>query len=84
MDNHYHLFIRTEDSNLSKAMHYLNTSYSNWFKAKYRIIGVVFQGRYESIVVDADNYALVLSAYIHLNPLRANMVDKLEDYNWSS
>lgn len=84
MDNHYHLFIRTKDGNISKAMHYLNTSYSNWFKAKHKIVGVIFQGRYKSIVVDADNYALMLSAYIHLNPLRANIVDKLEDYNWSS
>lgn len=84
MDNHYHLFIRTKEGNISKAMHYLNTSYSNWFKAKYRIIGVMFQGRYKSVIVDADNYSLMLSAYIHLNPIRAKIVDELEGYKWSS
>lgn len=67
MNNHYHLFVKTSFANLSEGMHYFNTSYSNWFKAKYNIVGAVFQGRYKSILVDKDNYALVLSAYIHLN-----------------
>jgi len=52
-------------------MHYLNASYANWFRARYKLVGTVFQGRYKSILVDEDSYALVLSAYIHLNPLRA-------------
>ncbi len=84
MDNHYHIFLKTLHSNVSKAMHYLNTSYSNWFKAKYRIVGVIFQGRYKSILVDADNYALMLSIYIHLNPLRAKIVKEPGDYIWST
>lgn len=84
MDNHYHLFIKTPLANITDGMHYLNTSYANWFKAKYRIIGVIFQGRYKSILVDEDNYALELSAYIHLNPLRALMVKSIEEYKWSS
>ena len=50
MDNHYHIFFRTVHGNVSKAMHYLNTSYSNWFKARYRIEGGVFQGRYKSFL----------------------------------
>ena len=84
MDNHYHLFIKTNKSNLSQGIHYLNSSYANWFRNKHQIIGPVFQGRFKSILVDADNYALVLSAYIHLNPLRAGIVRQLEDYPWSS
>ena len=47
-------------------------------------MGTVFQGRYKSILVDEDSYALVLSAYIHLNPLRAGVVKHLEEYQWSS
>jgi len=84
MDNHYHLFIKTPLGNLSNGMHYLNTSYSNWFRVKYDIVGPIFQGRYISILVDEDNYALLLSAYIHLNPLRANLVKRIYDYRWSS
>ncbi len=84
MDNHYHLFIKTPQPNLSQGIHYLNTSYANWFRSKYKIIGPILQGRFKSILVDADNYALVLSAYIHLNPLQAGLVKELEDYPWSS
>jgi len=39
MNNHFHLLLETLEGNLSKAMHYLNTSYSNWFKSKHQIIG---------------------------------------------
>ncbi len=84
MDNHYHLFIKTTQPNLSQGIHYLNSSYTNWFRNKHQIIGPIFQGRFKSILVDADNYALVLSVYIHLNPLRAGIVRQLEDYSWSS
>ena len=84
MDNHYHLFIKTNQPNLSQGIHYLNSSYTNWFRNKHRIIGPLFQGRFNSILVDVDNYALMLSIYIHLNPLRAGIVRRLEDYPWSS
>jgi len=84
MDNHYHLFIKTTKPNLSQGIHYLNSAYTNWFRNKHQIIGPLFQGRFKSILVDADNYALVLSAYIHLNPLRAGIIRQLEDYPWSS
>lgn len=84
MDNHYHLFIKTTHPNLSQGIHYLNSSYTNWFRNKHQIIGPIFQGRFKSILVDADNYALMLSAYIHLNPLRAGIIRQLKDYPWSS
>ena len=84
MDNHYHLFIKTSRGNLSQGMHYLNASYANYFVAKYKINGPLFQGRYKSLLVDEDNYALALSSYIHLNPLRAGLSKKLDEYTWSS
>lgn len=84
MDNHYHLFIKTPYANVSLGMHYLNASYTNWFKTKHNVVGVVFQGRYKSILVDEDSYGIKLSAYIHLNPLRAGIVDDIEEYRWSS
>jgi len=84
MDNHYHLFIKTAQPNISQAIHYLNASYANWFRTRYQLTGSIFQGRFKSILVDADSYALVLSAYIHLNPLRAGIVNKLEEFTWSS
>ncbi len=84
MPNHYHLFLRTPKPNLSESLHYLNCSYSNWLKTKYNLIGVVFQGRFKSILVEEERYALALSVYIHLNPCRWKIVPKPEDYPWSS
>ena len=84
MDNHYHLFIKTSLSNISQGMHYLNASYANYFIAKYKVNGPLFQSRYKSLLVDANNYALALSSYIHLNPLRAGLTEDLEEYYWSS
>ncbi|HWP92713.1 MAG TPA: helix-turn-helix domain-containing protein, partial [Thermodesulfobacteriota bacterium] len=80
----YHLFIKTPHANISPGMHYLNTSYTNWFKAEHKVVGVIFQGRYKSILVDEDNYGLRLSAYIHLNPVRAGIVADVKEYEWSS
>lgn len=84
MDNHYHLFVKTPLANISEGMHNLNTSYANWFKAKHDIVGVVFQGRYKSILVDEDNYAIVVATYSHINPVRGGLVKDIENYKWSS
>jgi len=84
MNNHYHLFIKTSLANISSGIHYLNTSYSNWFRAKYKIVGPIFQGRYKSILVDKNSYGLRLSVYIHLNPVRAKITDNIKKYPWSS
>ena len=84
MDNHYHLFLRTLHPNISEGMHYLNTSYANWFKARYKIAGVLFHGRYRSLLVDENQYGVHLSAYIHLTPYRAGLVEDLITYPWSS
>jgi len=84
MDNHCHLFVKTPKANISRAMHYLNTSYTNWFKAEYKKTGSMLQGRYKSILVEEDNYGIPLSAFIHLNPLKAGIVESLGEYKWSS
>jgi len=84
MDNHYHLFIKTPLANIADGIHYLNASYANWFRAKNEIVGPVFQGRYKSIIVDEDSYSLILSAYIHLNPVRAGIANNIREYLWSS
>ena len=84
MGNHYHLFLRTKEANLSKSMQWLQTSYSIYLNRKYRRSGHLFQGRYKSILVGEDSYWRGLSFYIHLNPVRAGMVRELEEYQWSS
>lgn len=84
MPNHYHLFIETTQANLSKIMQYINTSYTVYYNLRYKRNGHLFQGRYKSIVVDKDNYFIGLTRYIHLNPVRAKLVKRPEQYKWSS
>jgi len=84
MTNHFHLLIQTRLANLSKIMHYLNTSYTVYYNRVHNKCGHLFQGRYKSLLVDTDNYFLKLTRYIHLNPVKAKIVEKPEDYKWSS
>jgi len=84
MTNHYHLLIETPEKNLSKIMHHINSSYTTYTNVKTKRSGHLFQGRFKSIVVDKDSYLLELSRYLHLNPVRAKIVEKPEDYPYSS
>jgi len=84
MGNHYHLLLRTKEPNLSKAMQWLQTSYSVYHNLRHKRSGHLFQGRYKSILVGEKSYWQKLSFYIHLNPIRAGIVKDLNDYQWSS
>lgn len=84
MSNHYHLLIETPQPNLSLAIQWLNASYAAYHNRKRHRSGHLFQGRFKSILVDADEHLKHLSRYIHLNPVRANIVEKAEGYSWSS
>ncbi len=84
MDNHYHLIVETPEGNLLKVMHGINSRYTAYFNRAYRRSGHLFQGRYKAILVDKDIYLVELSRYIHLNPVRAGMAGKPEQYAWSS
>ena len=70
MGNHYHVMVRTPEANLSRAIQWLNISYSVWFNKRHEETGHVFQGRFKSIVVEGEAWGLELSHYVHLNPVR--------------
>ncbi len=70
MPNHFHLLIETLKPNISQIMHYIKSSYTTYYNTKRKNVGHLFQGRFKSIVVDQDNYFLLLTRYIHLNPVR--------------
>jgi REP element-mobilizing transposase RayT len=70
MPNHFHLLVCTPKGNLSEFMRHFNISYTGAFNRKYRRSGHLYQGRYKAFLIDADNYLLEVSRYIHLNPLR--------------
>ncbi len=84
MTNHYHLLVETPDANLSKGMRQLNGLYTQRFNRRHGMVGHLFQGRYKAILVQKEAYLLELTRYVALNPIRAHMVEALEDWPWSS
>ena len=84
MVNHYHLMIETPDANLSKGMHHLNANFCQSHNKRHDTVGHLFQGRFKAIVVDRDSYLMELARYVVLNPVRAGMVARPEDWPWSS
>ncbi len=84
MPNHYHLLIKTPEANLGRSMRHINGVYTQRHNRLRKIDGPLFRGRYKAIVVEEDNYLLQLSRYIHCNPFDAELIEKPEDYLWSS
>lgn len=84
MDNHYHLLIETPEGNLSQGMRQLNGVYTQRFNREHHRVGHLLQGRYKAILIERESYLLELCRYVVLNPLRANMVKKIDKYPWSS
>jgi len=84
MPTHYHLLVQTPDANLATCMRHVNGVYTQRYNIRNRCDGTLFRSRYKSILVDADSYLLELVRYIHRNPLRAGLVDKIGRYTWSS
>lgn len=84
MGNHYHLVIETIDPTLSDGMRSLNGDYTQWFNAKHKRVGHIFQGRFKAFLIEEQEYLLNVARYTVLNPVRANLVDGPADYRWSS
>lgn len=84
LSNHVHLLLETPQANLSKLMQPFQTSYTLYFNRRHRHTGHVFEQRYKAFLVDRDNYLLQVSRYIHLNPVGAGIVERPQDYRWSS
>jgi hypothetical protein len=84
MSNHFHLYLRTPQANLSAGMHDLNSGYASGFNRRHRRCGALFQGRFKAVLVEDESHALELTRYIHLNPVRARIVERPEEYGGSS
>lgn len=86
MDNHVHLLFKSGKHGISTVMRKLLTWYAQYFNRRHRRTGHLFENRYKSILCDEDNYLLALIRYIHLNPVRAKVVETIEQldrYPWS-
>lgn len=86
MDNHAHILFKSGRHGISVVMRKLLTWYAQYFNRHHHRTGHLFENRYKSILCDEDNYLLALIRYIHLNPVRANIVTtlkELDQYPWS-
>jgi putative transposase len=85
MGNHTHLLVTSHESGaISAAMHRLGQCYVQAFNHRHRRTGTLWDGRFKSCLVDTDSYLLTVYRYIELNPVRAAMIDRPDDYPWSS
>lgn len=84
MTNHIHLLLETSEGEIGRFMKCLSERYAMYFNHKYQYRGHLFESRYKSCLVKEDSYFLQTSRYIHLNPVKARIVVKPEDYRWSS
>lgn len=84
MPTHVHLLMEIGETALSKVMQSLQFRYTRNFNIKYRTWGHLFQGRYKAILCEKDGYFLELSTYLHLNPVRAGLVEDPWEYPWTS
>lgn len=85
MNNHFHLMLKMlQGFRLANLMHHVQLRYAAYFCRRYRRVGHVFQSRYHSNLIETDRYFLTVDRYIHLNPVRAGLAEKPEDFRWSS
>ena len=93
LPNHFHLLVGTPRGNLSRWMHWVMVSYSVGFNWRHGKVGHLFQGRYKSLLVEEGSYLLEVSRYLHLNPVRGEVLGRgnpkerrarLRAYPWSS
>ena len=84
MPNHYHLLVYLNTDRFSKLMQAFTLSYVKAISKRYQRVGSLFQGRFQAIHVDTEEYLLYLTRYIHLNPVSANIVEKAENWEFSS
>ncbi|HEX4438587.1 MAG TPA: transposase [Thermoanaerobaculia bacterium] len=84
MTNHYHLLIETPEPTLSRGMHRLNGTYTQRYNRRHARVGHLFQGRFKSILVERERHLMTLIRYIVLNPVRAGLVDRASEWQWSS
>ena len=84
MTNHVHLVLQDHRGQLSQFMQVLNVRYTRYFNDRYDRVGQLYQGRFHASHVDRNEYLLEVTRYVHLNPVRAGLAERPEDYPWSS
>lgn len=85
MPNHFHFLVKQlKDNGISIFISQLCNSYTKYFNTKYPRVGPLFQGKFQSVLVETEAQFIHLSRYIHLNPVVSGLAKNLEDWSWSS
>ncbi len=85
MPNHLHLLIeQCGDESISKLISRVFTSFSKYINLKYKRVGHVFQDQFKSVQIETNPQLMLISSYIHMNPVKDSLVNKPEEYKWSS
>jgi REP element-mobilizing transposase RayT len=84
MTNHLHFLVQVSEQPLSGVMRQIASGYARAFQSNLKTTGHLFERRYHAVLVDADSYLLQLLRYIHMNPVRAGLVQRPGEYRWSS
>ena len=85
MTNHLHFLITPKDKQqLAMFMQIMANRYVRYYNTSHHRTGTIWEGRFKSCLVDSDHYLFALYKYIEMNPVKANMVDDIADYQWSS
>ncbi|WP_319922084.1 transposase [Neobacillus dielmonensis] len=84
MSNHVHLLIREGDEDVSVTLKRIGISFVSCYNLRYGTCGHLFQDRFHSENVETEPYLFTVVRYIHQNPLKAGMVEKVAEWRWSS
>ena len=84
MSNHFHLLIRVREESVGETVKRIASSYVYYYNRKYGRDGHLFKERFKSEPVNDMAYFTVLLRYIHQNPVKAGIVEKVKDYEYSS
>lgn len=85
MPNHLHILIeQCGEESISKLIHKVFTSFSKYINLKYKRVGHIFQDRFKAVQIGSNPQLMLVSSYIHMNPVKDLLVEKPEEYKWSS
>jgi len=85
MPNHFHLLIeQCDDESISKLLARVFTSFSKYLNLKHKRVGHVFQDQFKSTQIESNSQLMLISSYIHMNPIKDHIATKPENYMWSS
>jgi putative transposase len=85
MPNHVHLVVQPRSAtDIARWMHWVFTTHVRWHHAKYSTTGRLWQGRFKAFAIQSDHHLLTVMRYVERNALRANLVERAEDWRWGS